>query len=116
MNMIWMSVFPLKFTLKFNPQLNSIKKLRLLPGIAAQTLNPSTYYADIGRSLWVRGQPGVHSEFQDSQGNVERPSLKPLYTLSHAHVRNKLSLSVSNYETIRNWNSLSNYETMKVIS
>jgi hypothetical protein len=26
--------------------------------------------------LWVRGQPGLHSEFQDSQGYTEKPCLK----------------------------------------
>ena len=28
----------------------------------------STWEAEAGRSLWVQGQPGLHSEFQDSQG------------------------------------------------
>jgi hypothetical protein len=26
--------------------------------------------------FWVRGQPGLQSEFQDSQGNTEKPCLK----------------------------------------
>jgi hypothetical protein len=26
--------------------------------------------------FWVRGQPGLHSEFQDSQGYTEKPCLK----------------------------------------
>jgi hypothetical protein len=25
--------------------------------------------------FWVRGQPGLQSEFQDSQGNTEKPCL-----------------------------------------
>jgi hypothetical protein len=27
--------------------------------------------------FWVRGQPGLHSEFQDSQGYTEKPCLDP---------------------------------------
>ena len=27
-------------------------------------------------SLWVRGQPSLHSEFQDSQGYLEKPVTK----------------------------------------
>jgi hypothetical protein len=26
--------------------------------------------------FWVQGQPGLQSEFQDSQGNTEKPCLK----------------------------------------
>jgi hypothetical protein len=26
--------------------------------------------------FWVRGQPGLHSEFQDSQGYIEKPCLE----------------------------------------
>jgi hypothetical protein len=26
--------------------------------------------------FWVRGQPGLQSEFQDSQGYTEKPSLR----------------------------------------
>ena len=26
--------------------------------------------------FWVRGQPDLHSEFQDSQGHTEKPCLK----------------------------------------
>ena len=36
--------------------------------MAAHTFNPSTQEADL---LWVRGQPGLQSEFQDSQGDTE---------------------------------------------
>ena len=31
-------------------------------------ISPSTWEADVGKSLWVPGQPGLDSEFQDSQG------------------------------------------------
>ena len=38
--------------------------------------NPSTLEAEAGESLWVQGQPGLHSEFQDSLGYTEKPCLK----------------------------------------
>jgi hypothetical protein len=28
--------------------------------------------------FWVRGQPGLQSEFQDSQGNTEKPRFEKL--------------------------------------
>ena len=34
----------------------------------AHIFNPSTWEAEAGRSLRVRGQPGLQREFQDSQG------------------------------------------------
>jgi hypothetical protein len=36
--------------------------------VVADTFNPSTQEAEAGRSLWVQSQPGLQSEFQDSQG------------------------------------------------
>ena len=38
------------------------------PGGVVHTFNPSTQEAEAGGSLWVQDQPGLHSEFQDSQG------------------------------------------------
>jgi hypothetical protein len=40
------------------------------------TVNSSTWEAETGRSLWVRGQPGLQSEFQDSQDYTEKLCLK----------------------------------------
>jgi hypothetical protein len=37
--------------------------------------NPSTQKA-VGISLWIQGQPGLYSEFQDSQDYIETPCLK----------------------------------------
>ena len=37
----------------------------------AQAFNPSTWEAEAG-TFWVEGQPGLESEFQDSQGYTER--------------------------------------------
>ena len=39
------------------------------------TSNPSTQEAEAGGS-GVQGQPGLYSEFQDSQGYIMRPCLK----------------------------------------
>ena len=38
--------------------------------------NPRTWEAEAGGSLWVQGQPGLHSEFQDSPRNTEKPYLE----------------------------------------
>jgi hypothetical protein len=43
--------------------------------MVAHTFNPSTREAEEG-DFWVQGQPGLQSEFQDSQGYTEKPCLK----------------------------------------
>ena len=48
--------------------------------MVVHTLNPSTWKAEAIRSLWVRGQPGLYSEFQDSQCYTERGYLKQKQT------------------------------------
>jgi hypothetical protein len=40
------------------------------------TLNPSTKEARASGSLWIWGQPGLHTEFQASQVYLVRPCLK----------------------------------------
>ena len=46
-------------------------------GMVVKSFNPSTQEAEAGGSLWVQGQPGLQSEFQDSQGcYIEKPCLK----------------------------------------
>jgi hypothetical protein len=42
------------------------------PGVVSHTFNPSPREAEAE----VRGQPGLQSEFQDSQGYTEKPCLK----------------------------------------
>jgi hypothetical protein len=45
--------------------------------VVAHAFNPNTREAGAGGSLWVWGQPGLKSEFQNSQGYTENPvSLK----------------------------------------
>jgi hypothetical protein len=41
--------------------------------VMAHTFNPNTWEAEVGR---FRGQPGLQSEFQDSQGYTEKLCLK----------------------------------------
>jgi hypothetical protein len=43
------------------------------PGVVAQAFNPSTREAEAGG---FQGQPGLQSEFQDSQGYTEKPCLR----------------------------------------
>jgi hypothetical protein len=43
--------------------------------MVAHTFNPSTWEAEAG-GFFVRGQPGLQSEFQDSQGYTEKPCLE----------------------------------------
>jgi hypothetical protein len=48
--------------------------------MVAHAFNPSTREAEAGGFLSpVRGQPGLQSEFQDSQSYTEKPCLKPPY-------------------------------------
>jgi hypothetical protein len=34
--------------------------------VVAHAVDPSTWEAEAGKSLWVRGQPDLQKEFQDS--------------------------------------------------
>ena len=46
--------------------LNPLKKrTSFWPGMVTHTFNPSTWEAEAGRSLWVRGQHSLQSKFQD---------------------------------------------------
>jgi hypothetical protein len=48
--------------------------------LRSQTMYPSEAIPALGRQrqvdFWVRGQPGLQSEFQDSQGYTEKPCLE----------------------------------------
>jgi hypothetical protein len=43
--------------------------------VVAHAFNPSTW-EERQADFWVRGQPGLQSEFQDSLGCTEKPCLK----------------------------------------
>jgi hypothetical protein len=51
----------------------NLKIVLLSQAVVAHALNPSTQEAEAGG---FRGQPGLQSEFQDSQGYTERPCLE----------------------------------------
>jgi hypothetical protein len=51
-------------------------------GMVAQAFNLSTRKAEVGGVLRVQGQPGLQSEFQDSQGYGIKPCLKTNFNLS----------------------------------
>lgn len=36
--------------------------------MVAHAISSSTWEAEIGRSMWVQGQPSLQSKFEDSQG------------------------------------------------
>jgi hypothetical protein len=49
----------------------------------AHAFNPSTQETEAGGSLRVRNQPGLHSEFQDSQGSVVNQTQKISQPTNH---------------------------------
>ena len=51
------------------------KKIWFELGMVVHTFNPSTWKAE-AEDFWVQGQPGLQSEFQDSQGYTEKPCLE----------------------------------------
>jgi hypothetical protein len=50
----------------------SQKKFLIEPRVGVHTFNLSTPEAEAGGSLLAQGQPGLHSEFQEKQGYVEK--------------------------------------------
>jgi hypothetical protein len=44
--------------------------------VVVHAFDPSTWEAERQADFWVRGQPGLQSEFQDSQRNTEKPCLE----------------------------------------
>jgi hypothetical protein len=69
----------------------NIEKPILRPGMVAHTFNASTWEAEAGGSLWVGGQPGLQSEFQDSQGYTEKPCLEEEKKKNHLFWVNRLT-------------------------
>jgi hypothetical protein len=48
----------------------------MMMGVVAHAFNPNTWEAETGGFLSSRGQPGLQSEFQDSQSYTEKPWLE----------------------------------------
>ena len=44
------------------------KELQYKLGLVVHAFNSSTQEAEAGRALWVQGDRGLHTEFQDGQG------------------------------------------------
>jgi hypothetical protein len=62
-------------------------KLLFCQAVVVHAFNPSTW-EERQADFWVWGQPGLQSEFQDSQGYTEKPCLKK----KHKQTNKKISL------------------------
>ena len=49
--------------------------------------------------FWVRGQPGLQNEFQDSQGYIEKPCLEKIKTKQNKTKQNKTNQTQTNKQT-----------------
>jgi hypothetical protein len=47
-----------------------------MPGVVAHALLIPALGSQRQVDFWVQGQPGLPSEFQDSQGSTEKPCLR----------------------------------------
>jgi hypothetical protein len=56
--------------------IQELKKLNSSQVVVAHPFNPSTWEAKRQEDFWVRGQPDLQNEFQDSQGYTEKPCLE----------------------------------------
>jgi len=65
--------------------------------VVALVFNPSTGKAEAGGSVWVRGQSGSQSEFQDSQGYTEKLCLEKQASKMDK-LRDKVELYLINYK------------------
>ena len=70
----------------------SFKIRQNMLGLVAHIINPSTWEARVGRSLWVEHQPSVHNKFQASQGHMRLFLMKkqinpPQHTHTHTHTQ-----------------------------
>jgi hypothetical protein len=64
--------------------------------VVTHAFNPSTWEAEAGRFLSLRPQPGLQREFQDSQGNIEKPCLeKQNKTKDYVHSNFKVKERIS---------------------
>jgi hypothetical protein len=68
-----------------------LKKVYVCWAMVAHAFNPSTWDAETGGylRLWVQGQTGLQSEFQDSQGYTEKPCVKTKQNKTNKTKQNK---------------------------
>jgi hypothetical protein len=59
-------------------------------GMVAHAFNPSTQEAEAGGFLLIRGQPGLQSEFQDSQSYTQRNPTQSQKTKQNKKTKTKL--------------------------
>lgn len=95
--------------IKVNAQLPFKKELEL--GITAQVFNPSILEAEVGISLWLLGQPGLHSEFQDSQSSIARHCLQ-----KEKNNNNKKQKTKKHYQHINTQTKNSTFSREAVLS
>ena len=70
------------------------------------SFNPRTWEAEAGRSLWVQGQPGLPSAFQNSQGCTEKLCLN-----THKKKSNSQNQNSWCFENIsKHWQTFSQLE------
>jgi hypothetical protein len=75
-------IYSFTFSILILFQLSSLKKkIYSWAGSTELGMAPSQKHMD----FWVRGQPGLQSEFQDSQGYMEKPFLKEQKTKTVFH-------------------------------
>lgn len=73
--------------------------------MVAHAFNPSTQEAEVGEPLWVWGQPGLHSLFQDSQGyTIPVSKTKPLRQTGMKWLKAKLLEVKESFASDRNNN------------
>ena len=72
----WLGVWGITEDMQTSNTIMKYEKAERQLGVVVFTFNSSTWKAEAGGSLWGQGQPGLCSEFQNSQGYVERPCLK----------------------------------------
>ena len=65
--------------------------------MVAHAFSPSTWEAEAG-DFWVRGQPGLQGEFQNSQGYAEKPCLKKQTTDKQKYLNLLLNVKVGEQE------------------
>ena len=69
--------------------------------VVVHTFNPNAQEAEAGRTLWVWGQPSLHSKFQHSQDYIEKPSLEKPKTQNNKNGRKEKWKKKNNQRYLR---------------